>query len=174
MLELSAIHDGIIHLNVYSKAQTELGRTLSNFAHTPFKVPGHEAFESIEGYWYWLGCYDDRLRYVHGYEAKRLGRELRAPDWNMSIEFKDHIRVAIRAKLKCLPATCEAIKTCLLPLVHYYVNRRGGIKDLTEETRWILDVYEEYRDVHPVWSPERVSEERRVAVPSYPGNLLLG
>ena len=51
---LTPQNDGITHINVYSKGKTTLGRWLTNFAHTPIDtIDGH--FESIEGYWYWLG-----------------------------------------------------------------------------------------------------------------------
>lgn len=65
--------DGISHINVYSKGRTGIGRFLSNFTFYPIHTVDGE-FHSIEGYWYWLTCRDDRLRYLHGYEAKKLGR----------------------------------------------------------------------------------------------------
>jgi hypothetical protein len=67
--------DGIGHINVYSKAKTKLGRELSNFSFSPFTHPEDGKFNSIEGYWYWLGCKQEKLRKVWGYAAKRLGRE---------------------------------------------------------------------------------------------------
>jgi len=46
--------DGVTHVNIYSKAKTELGRWLSNFAYAPIRITGHGRFASIEAYWYWL------------------------------------------------------------------------------------------------------------------------
>lgn len=44
-------NDGIDHINVYSGGATELGRLLTNFAHTPFENE-YGKFESVEGFWY--------------------------------------------------------------------------------------------------------------------------
>lgn len=45
--------DGIDHINVYSQGKTKLGRLLSNFANTPFEIPGLGRFQSVESYWYY-------------------------------------------------------------------------------------------------------------------------
>jgi len=45
--------DGIDHINVYSKAKTDLGKFLSNFTYAKIKTQDG-IFSSIEGYWYWL------------------------------------------------------------------------------------------------------------------------
>lgn len=86
--------DGVDHINVYSRGRTGLGRVLTNFAHTPFTVPEHGTFASVEGYWYWLQCpagaARERLRPLHGHRAKQIGRELRILE---SIEY-------FRAKLR--------------------------------------------------------------------------
>lgn len=35
---INPLEDGITHINVYSKGATELGRLLTNFAHTPLHI----------------------------------------------------------------------------------------------------------------------------------------
>ena len=45
-------NDGIDHINTYSKGKTELGKLLTNFAHTPFVHPKYGEFQSVEGFWY--------------------------------------------------------------------------------------------------------------------------
>ena len=51
--EIIPTEDGITHINIYSKGQTELGKMLSNFAKFPIQtVDGN--FMSVEGYWYFL------------------------------------------------------------------------------------------------------------------------
>ncbi len=87
--------DGITHINIYSKGKTELGRLMSNFALSPFSVPQHGEFKSIEGYWYWLSTGDESLRDLYGYEAKKAGRKLRGDDWspdtNLYLDFRQCI-----------------------------------------------------------------------------------
>ena len=135
--------DGITHVNVYSQGQTKLGRALSNFTRAPFEVPEHGKFESIEGYWYWLGCKDDRLRFAVGYAAKKLGRELKASDWNNEPDFKAYIITALKAKLDAHPWIKDALKLNSLPLAHYYVFN-GFMKDESRRAEWILAVFKEY------------------------------
>jgi hypothetical protein len=75
--------DGLTHINIYSQAKTALGRALSNFNDNWITTLDGD-FASIEAYWYWLGCqHPDKelLRPLHGAEAKRVGRDLAAKDW---------------------------------------------------------------------------------------------
>lgn len=139
--------DGVDHINIYSKGKTEIGRKLSNFALFPFTCEDGK-FNSIEGYWYWLSCKDDRLRQLHGFAAKKLGRELRAPDYVKDESFKQSIIKATQIKL-------DAIKNELinlnLPLRHYYVvyNSAGELAriiDLTDskDLKWLMDFINNY------------------------------
>lgn len=129
--------DGVDHVNVYSKGRTWLGRMLSNFARTPFRHPAHGAFDSVEGFWYWLSCRDDRLRYVAGYPAKRLGRELGGEDWLDGEDFREEIRLALLSKLDQTPELWGALQDNHLPLAHYYAY--GGKVVPVPGADWILD-----------------------------------
>lgn len=138
-------NDGLTHINVYSKGQTELGRFLSNFAMARI-LTEDGWFASIEGYWYWLGVQDDRLRTVYGWEAKQLGRTLRAPDWQFSEAFKDKIRAAITIKINDFEiAKAELIASKHLPLTHYYVYGSKIIN--VPEAQWILDHIDSLRQI---------------------------
>lgn len=69
--------DGVTHINIYSKGKTEIGRWASNFQYAPIVIDdGH--FDSVEGYFYWLGTRNAQLRFLSGFAAKKLGRE--SPD----------------------------------------------------------------------------------------------
>src|SRR5580658_5856415 len=131
--------DGKTHINVYSQGKTELGRFLSNWAHTQIDtVDGR--FQSIEGYWYWLGCshqYKERLRLLYGYQAKKIGRELRATDWNDTPEFKQKICDAITIKLNSNPKMLALLKANTLLLTHYYVYNGKVVTPSSGE--WIID-----------------------------------
>jgi hypothetical protein len=137
------------HLNVYSRGRTELGRLLSNFAHTPFVVPLHGEFASVEAYWYWLQCTDpvarERLRHLSGFAAKRAGRALRVPDYGRAndAEFRRCIARAIREKIWHTPGLAARLHACTLPLTHYYVY---GAKVVTPPgNEWILEAIDYYR-----------------------------
>jgi hypothetical protein len=135
--------DGVDHLNVYSKGKEELGRWMSNFAREPIETKDGQ-FVSIEGYWYWLGCRDDRLRNLSGFAAKQLGRELQQT-FQMTIpEFQAAVEGAIRAKAKKRPDMVTKLKACVLPLAHYYVfGNPPVVKDAGH--KWILDIWDKIR-----------------------------
>ena len=135
--------DGVNHVNVYSGGKTELGRFLSNFAKTPFVCEDGE-FASIEGYWYWLGCNHPRreeLRRSFGFGAKKLGRDLRSPDWGGNTpDFQGKIKRAIECKLNSYPAMKALLQHNTLPLKHYYVFGNGPSAKIHFDHRsdWII------------------------------------
>lgn len=133
--------DGIDHINIYSKAKTNLGKFLSNF--TRVEVETEDGlFMSVEGYWYWLSCKDDHLRTLSGFEAKRYGRGIKANDWCDDEEFKRKICGAIKNKVLNSQLKKMFAKT-YLPLKHYYSY--GGKIVEPQEGKWILEYLEELR-----------------------------
>lgn len=129
--------DGVTHINIYSKGQTLLGRLLSNFANTPFTHPEDGDFCSVEGYWYWLSCKDEKLRGLHGYEAKQFGRTCKGKDWCEDSEFKRKICLALKSKLEHNPGIATLLNKNTLPLKHYYVYGDKIIEP--KEGQWIID-----------------------------------
>lgn len=111
--------DGITHINVYSQGRTALGRFLSNWAHAEI-VTVDGTFQSVEGYWYWLGKRDDKLRNMHGYEAKKFGKSLREVTALDPTEFKTRIKKAINYKVT-RSAFLKEFASSTLPFDHYYV-----------------------------------------------------
>lgn len=139
--------DGVTHINVYSKARTELGRLMSNFTYLPFEHPLHGSFNSVEGYWYWLSTGDDRLRTLHGFDAKKLGRELRGADWSpkpdLFTNFQECIKTAIDQKVKNSERLRELLAVSDLPFVHYYVMYDRVLPQ--ESDNWIMEHWESIR-----------------------------
>jgi hypothetical protein len=134
--------DGITHINIYSNGKTLLGRLLSNFAKLPFKHP-YGDFTSIEGFWYWLSVDPENprreeLRKLWGWEAKKLGRELRGKDWVEDFWFKKHILFALQIKSEN-PLITKLLSENLLPFEHYYVYNDKVIEP--KEGKWILDFW---------------------------------
>lgn len=132
-------NDGYDHINVYSRGATKLGRFLSNFAQCDLETEDGK-FNSVEGYWYWLGTEHpdkDKLRQLHGFEAKKVGRELRGQDWVGGIEFQTKILTAIKYKVDQNYEMKVLLKCNKLPLAHYYVTRGKVIPVVNGQ--WILD-----------------------------------
>lgn len=129
--------DGVTHINIYSKAKTELGKWLSNFAYSPVTLrEGH--FKSLEGYWYFLLTRDDRFRDLVGYKAKQLGKTL------VKVEVIDEeaVKTAMEVKLRSNPEMLELFKQSTLPFTHYYVFD-GRIKPAGYD--WIVKHWEKLR-----------------------------
>ena len=132
--------DGVTHVNVYSRGSTEIGRFLTNFAHTPFVLPDDGEFASLEGYWYWLAVDDSRLRHLYGFQAKKLGKALRELHHaGRRDDFKEKILEATRVKLRTHRDMWGAlVATGNLPLAHYYVVR-GQARDVSAVMQFQLD-----------------------------------
>lgn len=137
--------DGLNHINIYSKAETELGRKLSNFADLGFYWLPVGKFRSIEGFWYWLSTRDDRLRNLHGYEAKKLGMAL-SRDINIQVpDFEKQIKIAILIKIISRPELLSEFLTSTLPFVHYYKFNNVILEP--KEGIFIISFLEDMREV---------------------------
>jgi len=116
---VTPVTDGVNHINVYSRGRTELGRLLSNLAHTPFEHDRYGKFASVEGFWYWLKsgqCHED-LRELYGYQAKKAG--MRYPKVHVE-DFNKEILLAIDMKLQQHPDLLKMLRESRLQLEHYY------------------------------------------------------
>jgi hypothetical protein len=135
--------DGIGHINVYSKAKTELGRYLSNFSDCYVETEDGK-FRTIEGYWYWLSCKHEPLRDLPGWQCKEVGRDHRGEDWPKIPGFEQKIMKAIMTKMQHPWCVEELKKTGSKPFFHYYVfmNRAFMVKD----GLWIITLITEFRD----------------------------
>jgi len=141
------VNEGRDHINIYSKSNQELGRLLSNFAHTPFECEGLK-FASVEGYWYWLktGRKHDELRNFWGIDAKTRGKELEV----IEVEnFNELILEAIRCKLRQNKKIQKLLKDSTLALTHYYyfgnINEPKIVR--LNKYNWIVDEIERIRNI---------------------------
>lgn len=114
--------DGVDHINVYSRAKTQLGQDLSNFAHVPIHHPKYGFFASVEAFWYWVstGRQHDSLRRLYGATAKTAGIRLN-PVKIDETEFVNLIQDALRLKVAQNPKLRDALKKSTLPLRHYFI-----------------------------------------------------
>ena len=117
-------------LNVYSRSDEEIGRLLSNFAHTPFTLDG-VTYASIEGFYVALKFLDEdkraRMATLYGPVAKNIGKKSTLVttcyrgEW-FELGSETHhalIKRAIRAKLEAHPEMARAfVATRPRPIVH--------------------------------------------------------
>lgn len=142
--------DGIDHINVYSNGNTELGRLLSNLAHTPFTHSIYGNFASVEGFWHWIGTgmQHDILRTLHGINALKKGRTY---DKVYIDNFEEIIKSGIEAKINTYPLLKIGLITNKLPLAHYFVfkHKQNGLDRIVHQKqfRWIVAHLEHYAGV---------------------------
>ena len=136
--------DGTTHINIYSKGKTELGRLLSNFAHTPFEYGSYGSFASVEGFWYYYltGLKHEHLRHLHGFKAKEAGKALRDDREDvggLSDENKEVLLEAIRCKLRQHARIRKLMRENTLPYEHYYCYGSKVIE--LPQYQWIVDEF---------------------------------
>lgn len=134
--------DGVDHINVYSKGSTELGRLLSNFAHTPF-TGGGRRFASVEGWWHWY-CTGKKLHHLanlYGFKAKKEGKKhkriVRAPD-------REVLFLVYERKIECNHYIHEMLVESTLPFTHYF---NYGYKIVQTEWEWTGSLWNEVREL---------------------------
>jgi len=127
-------------INVYSKSESELGRLLSNFAHTPFKLNGL-LFQSVEAWWYWYitGEQHYELARFYGFRAKQEGRKY-AQTQHVTPEV---LKEVYRAKLQYHPEIAEMLAASTDEFDHYYVF--GGKNVPATEWLWTAKLWETIR-----------------------------
>jgi hypothetical protein len=140
--------DGINHINIYSQGKTELGRMLSNFYHYHI-VTSDGDFESVEGYWYWLGIEDqpekEVLRTLYGYNAKKIGNDLKSRyATRIDNDFEKKILNAIWYKVK-RNTHLFTPDISNLPFTHYY-NFNGKIVDVKNKYLWMIEGIDKMRN----------------------------
>lgn len=154
--------DGVDHINAYSKAQTKVGRMLTNYAHTPFDHPTFGHFESMEGFWFWLasGRQYNNLRKVHGFKAHELGRVcLQGINYEEVVDkrFRRWIKEGTESKLRQNTDLLQMlVDTGDLPIVHYYYDYKE--RDLTKarveflpQHQWQMDIIMDIREKTQKW-----------------------
>jgi len=115
---------------VYSRADEEIGRLMSNFAHTPFVLDG-VAYGSVESFYVSLLFLDPAKRHklapLYGGVVKRMGMKSRLKvtrygDAEFALGSDAHVALikrAIRAKLEAHPKiACAFVATAPRPIVH--------------------------------------------------------
>ncbi len=148
--------DGVLFINIYSRAATRLGQKLSHFAQSPFHHPYFGPFQSMEGFWFYMktGRIDDRLRYMYGYKAKQYGRELKMVRYQ---HFQEDILAANYQKIISNKPLMDAFVNSTLPFTHYYLHTpKVGVEVpdgyevkadviFPPNSGWLIDGFEDIR-----------------------------
>lgn len=125
-------------LNVYSRSDEEIGRLMSNFAHTPFTLDG-VTYASVEGFYVSLKFLDEdkraKLATLYGPVVKNMGKKSKLVmtcyrgEW-FELGSETHhalIKRAIRAKLEAHLEMARAFAaTRPRPIMHDTGHRRAG------------------------------------------------
>ena len=139
--------DGVTHINIHSRAKTELGKLLSHFAHTPFTHPYIGPFYSMEGFWYFARCgfnekIGNKLHYLSGFRAKQTGRDLPPIRYE---HFKEDILAANYQKIIQHEHIREMMIKSELPFDHYYTFGPNNRCVCPKETGWLVEGFEDIR-----------------------------
>lgn len=140
--------DGVTHINIYSQGKTELGRMLSNFYKCNINTKDGW-FNSVEGYWYWLGIEDcnekEVLRDLSGFQAKKIGNGLKERfRRRIDEEFQDKILRATWEKVKQRRILFSP-EIASLPFEHYY-NFGGKVIDVKHKYLWLIEGIDKIRN----------------------------
>lgn len=156
LLGHSKANDGIDHINIHSRASTELGVLLSHLNHMPFVHPHYGSFYSMEGFWFYARCgfneaLAGRLRYLSGHRARKLGHTFPLVK---DEHFKEIIIAANYQKIFQNDRLRLLIRDSTLPFDHYYTFGDKSIHITPNGGDWLIEGFEEIRraiqaDVEP-------------------------
>lgn len=153
MSTINPLEDGVTHINLYSKGNTELGRQMTNFYLSPFDHPTFGRFASVEAAWHWLltGCKHDVLRDAYGLNAKKRARCFVEDKVNVNRELTSLEKKILCDFIKCKIDQNKKIKNNLisstLPLAHYYYFGKIDNCKVVElpQYDWMIKYIESYR-----------------------------
>lgn len=193
--EVSGI-DGVDHINIWDRGETELGMVLSPMADISFKHNVFGPFRSVEGFWHYIRSVtkDDRNRRTYGLYAKKLGETF---DTQMVDDFRAIILDAHYQKISQYQAIIDEVKASVLPfelytLWHTKEQKAAGIPGRyirPVSAAWLMKGFEEIRsalkeDRVPDFNPFRreenrgtplnqITEEKAATLVNIPKNTLL-
>lgn len=130
--------DGVTHINVYSKAQTHLGRTLTNLAECNIEHPFYGHFRTLEGLWFYMktGFCEDTFRVLKGPAARDQGKKIPTVYFPL---FNKMFKLGMLEKLDRNPQLQKDLLDNELPLAHYYVyGKKAFVQD---RHQWQLDFW---------------------------------
>jgi hypothetical protein len=136
--------DGVDHINIWAKGETELGRLLAHFTRSHFVHPYFGPFNSMEGFWYYIKSeeQDDELRRLSGLEAKNYGRQM-TDRWIEN--FFDIIIAANYHKIDQNDKLRELFVSSTLPFDMYYLHGPDCVLIRPSGYGWLVEGFEKLR-----------------------------
>lgn len=144
---MDAVEDGAKPINIWSRADEEIGRLMSHFAHTPFSLDGVE-FGSVEAFYSWLawgvdGDHREKVRSMWGARSKQACPKLK-PEYfdyhGRAVRFgsDEHHELILRANRAKLDAYPEIAWTFVATLPRPIVHKIDGSDDPHLTFCWIM------------------------------------
>lgn len=147
------MNDGVDHINIYTKANTALGKWMSNLSFSPFTHPDFGSFLCVEGAWHWFftGCQYNEFRFKSGFEARKLADLYKKDKVNLDRELtafeKMIIQQFIHTKFETYSSKLEEFKQSELPFAHYYYygDKLKPKVHYLPQYDWLVKFFERYR-----------------------------
>lgn len=112
--------DGVTHINIYNRGETNIGRALHHYEELPFEHSEYGPFKTVEGFWHWIKSVsqDDIFRSVAATKLSALARS------HQMHEYVENFRVTIMdanwQKVCAYPDLAHDLKHSKLPFEQYY------------------------------------------------------
>lgn len=136
--------DGIDHINIWEKGETELGVVLNHSISLPFNHSLLGRFGNMEAFWHYVQSEerDDRIRMMEGYTLKNFARKLTP---SRVINFRAIIMDANYQRIKQYEPIVQEMINSTLPFDCYYVHDTTKLRTRPNFFKWLTMGYEEIR-----------------------------
>jgi hypothetical protein len=136
--------DGVEFCNIWITGKTKLGQMLSQFYYSPFIHPYFGSFNSMEGFYHYIGTKekDDKLRGLVGIKAKNYAKDLTRGTFK---EFLTCIKAANYYKIEQNEEMKQLLIESTLPFEHYYLWGPGKIVIRPKQRNRVIEEFEELR-----------------------------
>lgn len=138
--------DGVDHINIWDRGNTELGKLLSHSAALSFVHNIFGRFNTIESFWHYIRSVerDDRIRTMSGLPLKRFSEKLQTVRVR---NFKAIIMDANWQKVKQYPILVEELTDSTLPIeCYYHYKREDGVRIRPNFSPWLIQGFTEIRN----------------------------
>lgn len=113
--------DNVNHINIDSRAKTELGQMLTHLCESKFIHPEYGPFQSMEGFWAYIrnGGTGNQYRTMHGMTARRASQKVK------SRKIANFYEIMLEANYEKIvqnqSGLAELLMKSTLPFEHYFI-----------------------------------------------------
>lgn len=136
--------DGEDHINIWERAETELGCILSHNSKLPFNHSVFGRFGNMEAFWHYIQSEerDDRIRMMGGQTLKNFSRKLTMTRVG---NFRAIIMDGNYQRIKQYEPIVSAITESTLPFDCYYVSPETQLRTRPIFFKWLMMGFEQIR-----------------------------